>query len=328
MPVAALLDVLRVWRGSRSGVTSGQALLPFWGVVLIGAIGVGTLSVLLRTPTLGGATSEIREFLRPGLDLRGLQTSLRILGGWHPLLLPVMLLAVPISRAGWRSLLTGGNVAPALLMLLAVIAFNSFGLVRRGEARYLLPALPFLSIVAAAAVDRVGTYLGGTLSRRSSAVNWQTAVPSALLLTLVVTSLDPGRLRADAETRTVNTTWVQAMAERAPDDLIVSFAPTLTSRYLGRTDIWLRTEGYAKYVWKGRPPYRDVHTGAIVVRNESELDRLLVCPNRGRTAWVLLAGEPSAESDRTTRELAKELVSMATTTRRTEDGRVVLRIRL
>ena len=52
---------------------------------------------------------------------------------------------------------------PCLLMLLAVVTFNSFGLVRRGESRYMLMAIPFLAIVAAVSLDGRGYDLNAAL---------------------------------------------------------------------------------------------------------------------------------------------------------------------
>jgi hypothetical protein len=130
------------------------------------------------------------------------------------------------------------------------------------------------------------------------------------------------------QSRNVSSTWIQAMPDRAATDIIVSFAPTLTTHYLGRTDFWLRTEGYAKYVWAARTPLRDVHTGAIVIRSQTELERLLFAPNRGRTAWVVLAGEASAEASREMRALVQHLEGLAAEHRRSADGRVVLRLQL
>jgi hypothetical protein len=147
-----------------------------------------------------------------------------------------------------------------------------------------------------------------------------------LLITLLALCLDPGRLLAEAQSRAVATTWVQGMAGRSPDDLIVSFAPTLTTHYLGRTDYWLRSEGFAKYVWASQRPLRDVHTGATVLRTPAEVDQLLLQPNAGRTIWVVLAGEPGTETSRGMRELAAYLAQLAVETRYPADGRVVLRI--
>jgi 4-amino-4-deoxy-L-arabinose transferase-like glycosyltransferase len=338
VPVAALLDLGRYWHarrrlqrgrpGARPWPVSWRTVAIFWTLILVGAAAVAGLSLLLRAPTLGGTMVEFREYLRPNIDLRGLQLTLTILAGWHPWLLPVAVLAVPFSWAGWRAMLAGRGVMPCLLMLLVILAFNSFGLVRRGESRYLLAAIPFLAVVAAVAVDRVGPVVIAALSGRRHLGRLHQTVRVVLLALLVAVSLDPARLLSDTRSRAVSTTWVQGVAGRAPDDIIVSFAPTLTSHYLGRTDFWLRSEGYSKYVWAGRSPLRDVHTGAIVLRNQIDLDRLLLQPNQGRTVWVVLAGEPGADASPGMRAMGQQLASLAVETRRPADGRVVLRLQL
>ena len=143
---------------------------------------------------------------------------------------------------------------------------------------------------------------------------------AVLLCLLVVLSVDSGHLLADARVRDVSSTWVQAVDDRAPDDLVVSFAPTLTGHYLGRTDFWLRSDDYAKYVWAGRAPFRDVHTGAILIRDTQELGQLLLTPHQGRTAWIILDGEPAAETNRAAREVALALAALAIETHRSPDG--------
>jgi hypothetical protein len=316
-------------RGWGRGLSSGRRdVLLFWVMLLAGTVTVVALSLALRAPTAGGSTVEFREYLRPGFDLRGLQSSLEILGSWHPWLLPVAILGLPLSRASWRSMVAGRGVAPCLVMLLAILAFNSFGLVRRGESRYMLAALPFLAVVAAVSLDRVGPAVVATLTGRRRLGPARHITRFVLLTVLVAVSLDPARLIADARTRAVANTWVQALADRSPNDVVVSFAPTLTTYYLGRTDFWLRTEGYTKYVWAGQTPLRDVHTGAIVIRSQADLERLLLTPYRGRTAWVVLAGEPAAESSRDMREIARQVSLLAVETRRPADGRLVLRLQL
>jgi hypothetical protein len=269
---------------------------------------------------------EFREYLRPGLDLSGLAISVSIVASTQPWLLPIAVLGLPLSRASLRSLLAGRGVMPCLLMVLVVLGFNCYGLLRRGESRYLLPALPFLAIVAAVALDRVGPAIVAALAGRTRLNGARHLTRFILMTLLVASSLDPVRLLADARARAVSSTWVQALSDRQPADAIVSFAPTLTSHYLGRTDFWARTEGYAKYVWADRTPLRDVHTSAVVLRNQAEVERLLLAPNQGRTIWVLLASDPASESSRAMRELGRYLGSLAVETRRPPDGRVVLRL--
>ena len=313
---------------TRNSQLAIRPVVLFWLLLLGGVAAVGGLSLLLRAPTLGGSTVEFREYLRPSLDLAGLATSFSILGSWHPWLLPAAVLGVPLSWASVRSLLAGRGIMPSLLMLLAIIAFNSFGLVRRGESRYLLAAIPFLAIVAMVSLDRVGPSVLAVLAGRRSRGEYRRLAQFVLVMLLVAASLDPVRLIADAQSHNVRSTWVQALADRKPADLVVSFAPPLTSHYLGRTDFWVRPDGYVKYVWANRTPLRDVHTGAVVLRSQADVERLLLAPYRGRTAWVVLATDPATESSRAMRELGQYLASLAAETRRPPDGRVVLRLQL
>jgi 4-amino-4-deoxy-L-arabinose transferase-like glycosyltransferase len=326
VPIAALLDLGRWWLSPRR--PSIRDLATFWAMLLVGVACVGGLALLLRAPTAGGTTVEFRQYLRPSADLVGAGMTLGILAGWDRWLLPAVVLAIPLSRGGWRSLLAGRGAAPALLVVLVVVCFNAFGLGRRGESRYVLAALPFLAVAAAAALDRAAPALLTVLSGWKRPGEARHLVQAMLLLVLVILSVDPTRLLVDARARDVSSTWVQSLPDRAPNDLIVSFAPTLTGHYLGRTDFWLRPEDYSKYVWAGPAPLRDIHTGAVLIRDQRELEQLLLAPNQGRTAWVLLEGEPSMEPTRASREMALALASLATEVRRSPDGRVVLKVQL
>jgi len=297
--------------------------------MLLGGVGVvGGLALVLRAPTAGGSTVEMREYLRPALDVVGLGATLGILAGWNRWLLPIAALGLPFSRSTWRAALAARGAAPSLLVALVVIVFNAFGLVRRGESRYVLAALPFLAVAAAIALARVGPLLLTTLVGWKGLGATRHPLRAILLMILVGVSLDPARLLADARAHAVSSTWVQAVADRGPNDLIVSFAPTLTSHYLGHTDFWLRSEDYAKYVWAGQTPLRDVHTGAVVIRDRRDLDQLLLASHPGQTVWVILDSEPSVEVSRAGRDVALALASLAIETRRPPDGRVVLRIQL
>jgi hypothetical protein len=65
-----------------------------------------------------------------------------------------------------------------------------------------------------------------------------------------------------------------------------------------------------------------------LIRDARELEQLLLAPNRGRTAWVLLEGEPAAEPSRAGRELGLSLMTLAVETRRPPGGRIVLKLQL
>ena len=65
-----------------------------------------------------------------------------------------------------------------------------------------------------------------------------------------------------------------------------------------------------------------------MLRDQRDLDQLLVAQYPGRTAWVVLDGEPTAEPTRAERDLALALTALAVETRRPPDGRIVLKIQL
>ena len=48
-----------------------------------------------------------------------------------------------------------------------------------------------------------------------------------------------------------------------------------------------------------------------MLRSQADLDQLLIAPNRGRTVWVILAGEPTAETSRVMRDSACSLPASA-----------------
>ena len=352
VPIAALLDLARVaGPRRRAEAPAWRRVVPFWALLLGGVALVGALSLALRAPTAGGPTVELREYLRPPADLLGLRLTLAHFGGWHAWLLPAAVLGLPYTRRGLRAALARPERLAAPVAVLAVILFNAFGLVMRGESRYALLALPPLAVAATTGLARVGpslvAALGGLALGGSALVAATNAgaahgpsmlgvgrlgrgahvlVGGGLLLALVALSVDPARLLAEARARDLAETWVQSLADRRPDDLVMSFAPTLTMRYLGRTDFWLRSEGYEKYVWANRRVLRDVHTGAVVVRNAAELESLVARQNRGSTLWVVLAIDPSRETSRPTREVGAALLARAAEVRRPPDGRVVLRV--
>ena len=84
-------------------------------------------------------------------------------------------------------------------------------------------------------------------------------------------------------------TWLTRLYEAGytPGDLILTNNPTVTYLYLGRTDFWLRTNAYAKYVREDGGQPRDIHTNAVLLSRQTQLSELLLVPYRGRTAWVV-----------------------------------------
>ena len=73
-------------------------------------------------------------------------------------------------------------------------------------------------------------------------------------------------------------------------DLVMSDLPTVMGWYLHRLDYWVSSREYNKYTFHAGDPRRDVHTGAVLIRNVTEFQRLVAQPNQGRALWVLASG--------------------------------------
>lgn len=325
VPIAAIAELIRHFRSG--GSTPRHHLVTFWLIVALFTGLVAALSLLLRASTGGGATAEYREYLRPMLDLRGLSISLHMLGEWHPWLLPAAALGLAAVAGGVPP---GGRTTMAVVYfaLITLLVFDAFLLTRRGHPRDLLMVIPLLSVAAAFGAYRVAPWVIGVLLGYRLSERQVLTVGGVLLVGLTISSIDPTRLQEDIRSRDISSTFLNALTERTPDDLVISYGPTVTTHYLGRTDFWMRPTAYEKYVWAGPSPFRDVHSGAIVVRGVRELESFVLTPNAGRTLWVVLADERFESRPPPLREMIGTLALRASDERRTADGRVVLRVPL
>ena len=260
----------------RLGLRLGSSVVVGVGLVL-----VATLSLGLRSDTAGGALSEIRGFLALRLDLDGLDlySSLLLPGRTAWLLVPAALCA-PLLASGpvRRRLLVLGLAAVGLLVLTA------FFLSQR-VPRYGLPLAPMLYLFAAVGLAAVAERLRRVLPGRSA------AGVAMILSTIVVLGVigTSGVWRSAAPTQ-AQATWVTRLYEAGyrPGDLVLSDTPTVTYVYLGQTDYWLRTSSYEKYVRQDGGVLRDIHTNAVLLRDQAQYRRMVATPHRGRTAWVIV----------------------------------------
>jgi hypothetical protein len=145
-------------------------------------------------------------------------------------------------------------------------------------------------------------------------------------LGLVFGSIEVDGVQRELKAGYTPTNAIRLMADRRPDDLVLSYAPTVTSYYFGRTDFWLRPRGYAKYVFAGNPPLRDVHSGGILIRSREELDEYVIAPNAGRRLWAII--DPATSYSPGVREVEEALTERGAETRQATDGRKVMRVQL
>jgi 4-amino-4-deoxy-L-arabinose transferase-like glycosyltransferase len=320
LPAVALTHILRF----RSGLTWG-AVRPFWLVAVPATLTALALTVMLRSPTAAGGGSEFETYLRRTVDVSGVLGLLRLIADSHAWLIPVAALGFVVSaaRARWRS-----PVWLPILTVLVLLVFNGLVLTRRGHPRDIQVLIPLLAALAAYAAWQAGPFVASMiLGWRPTARRFRW-LGFLFGLALTAGSVSGAGLSAVARKPGPEPTWRQAMTRYSPDDLVLSFAPTETTHYLGRTDFWLRPNGYSRYVWSGSPPYRDIYTGAVVIRNARELETLVIAPNSGRKLWVLGQRELPPEQRSGLTEMLNRLLPITVEEPATGDQTRVLRVQL
>ncbi len=320
LPAVALCHLAR----SRAGA-AWAVVRSFWLIASISTIAVLALTFLLRAPTAAGGGSEFQSYLRAGADLRGLTTTLRLIAASHPWLVPAsaMGLGMLLFRRRWRLLIW----LPVFAVLIQLI-FNGFVLTRRGHPRDIQVLIPFLAVTAVYAAWHVAPMVTCTLLGWRFTVQRLRMLGAVFGLALVVASVDIGRVTSASQRTDPSPTWLQAMDAYTPNDIVLSYAPTQTTHYLGRTDYWMRPNGYSRYVWSGPPPYRDIYTGAVVIRNLRELETLVIARHTGRTLWVLAQLDLPPEQRLALTEMIARLAPITVDERGTGDGTRVLRVQL
>jgi hypothetical protein len=320
LPAVALFHLTRLKAGA-----SWSVARSFWLVASIMTIAVLALTFVLRSPTAAGGGSEFQSYLQAATDVRGLTTTLHLIALSHPWLVPASAvgLGVVLFRRRWRVLIW----LPIFVVLIQLI-FNGFVLTRRGHPRDIQVLIPFLAVTAMYAAYHVAPMLSCTLlGWRFTKQRWR-LLSLVFGLALVLANVDVGRVVSAARPTNSSPTWLQAMAAYTPRDVVLSYAPTKTTHYLGRTDFWVRPNGYSRYVWSGPPPFRDIYTGAVVVRNARDLETLVIAPNQGRTLWVLAQQDLPPEQRSGLTEILTRLAPLTIEEPRTGDETRVLRVRL
>ena len=143
--------------------------------------------------------------------------------------------------------------------------------------------------------------------------HWAAAALVPLAVVLVTLSGPSGLFTSPARGQP-QVTWLTRLYEAGytPGDLILTNNPTVTYVYLGRTDFWLRTGGYGKYVRKEGEQLRDIHTNAVLLSHETQLSKELLVPYQGRTAWLIAWRSPYYWQGALEAELREALKARAT----------------
>ena len=75
-----------------------------------------------------------------------------------------------------------------------------------------------------------------------------------------------------------------------PDDILMTDVPTIVGWYVGGVDFWISSRDYEKYTTRPDDVRRDVHTGAALIRQRSDFERLVGRPLAGQAVWVISSG--------------------------------------
>jgi 4-amino-4-deoxy-L-arabinose transferase-like glycosyltransferase len=237
-------------------------------------------SLTLRADTAGGTMSEINGLLKFRPDLHGPAIyAAAFLPSWTAWLLgPSILSAGLLAPRPLRS-----RLLLAVLPAAALFVLTSFFLAQR-ETRYGLPLLPTGYLLAGVGLVQLQRAL-----RKVRHAHWIAAAVLPLSVVLVTLGGPSGLFPSPPARRQLQVTWPTRLyqAGYTPGDLILTNNSTVTYAYLGRTDFWLRTSGYGKYVRKEGNQLRDIHTNAVLLSRKTQLSKEVLVPYRGHTAWLI-----------------------------------------
>jgi 4-amino-4-deoxy-L-arabinose transferase-like glycosyltransferase len=272
----------------------------------LGLAVLAAFSLTLRADTAGGTMSEINQLLKLRPDLHGPEMyAAAFLPGWTGCLLgPALLGAVLLAPRPLRR-----RLLLAALPAIALFVLTSFFLSQL-LPRYGLPLLPTGYLLAGVGLVQLHRAL-----RRRRHGHCAAAAVLPLAVVVVVTLSGPsGLFTSPPARRQPRVTWLTRLYEAGytPEDLILTNNPTVTSVYLGRTDFWLRTSQYAKYVREEGRLLRDMQTNAILLRRQQQLSELLLVPYQGRTAWMIAWQSPDHWQTRVSADLREALEARAT----------------
>lgn len=266
-------------RGTPVSAHRRGAALAATGVTGLGLLLLATTTLLLRSDTLAGSLGEVDEYVGVVGDLDGLQFYRHMLTDQYWPLALVALAGLVLADAGRRR-----RLLPLVLALLPLWLVAGAILRPPPLERYGLALMPLLFLLGAAGmatlIDRVGRWLPRGLAALAMAA-------------LAIVCLWPQRdLHSTIERTEIDSevgAWIGELQTHGyqPGDLVLTDVSTEVFLYLGRTDFWIRSRGFEKYVYRPDGLRRDIHTGAPLVKTVDDFEQLVRAPNRGRTAWVI-----------------------------------------
>ena len=273
----------RLW-ATRQDRRRWLAPLGALAMVAVAALLLWLLVTGLRASSLVGTYGEVDEYFQPRLEGSNVRFYLRMLLDGPGLLLAAALVGIPLALRTRR--------VPTLLLWLALVppfVHAAFIIPRGPQERYGLTLLVVIAVLAADSVVGWAERLGLRLSTGSLGAPF---VAATLLGVMLLAHQDVNAVRERAALNPREGSWLREIRTLGigPDDLVMSDVPTIAGWYVGGLDYWVSSREYEKYATRDGDILRDVHTGAVLVRNRSDFDRLVARPHAGRTVWIVASG--------------------------------------
>jgi len=254
---------------------AGLALLLLWLLV-----------TSLRANSLVGTYGEVEEYLSFAVEGSRVQFYVRAMLDGPGLMLMAALVGAPLALMGRRL-----DTLLLWLALLPPLLHAAFLIPRGPQERYALTLVLVVAVLAAQGAALVGQSLGRRFRWTSN--RWRGhrghGLVAAVLMVMLAAHQDIGRAIDRAALSPREGSWLRQVRELGigPDDLVMTDIPTTVAWYIGGLDYWVTSRDFEKYTTRSGDSRRDVHTGAIVVRNRSDFERLVTRVHPGADVWVI-----------------------------------------
>jgi hypothetical protein len=298
------------------------------------------LMTTLRATSLVGAYGELDEYFQPRLLGSNVGFYVRMLLDGPGVLLAAALSGIPLAVARRRL-----EVLIVWLALLLPFAHAAFVIPRGPQERYGLTLVVVMAVLAAEAVVGWAGVLGARFARRArpgSSLSstpgpepraqrhrpWPAWAAGATLLVMFLAHQDVARAVDRAALNPREGSWLRELRALGvgPADAVMTDVPTIAGWYIGGLDYWVSSRDYEKYTTRDGDRLRDVHTGAVLIRNRREYERLVGGGDAGGTVWLVASGRSYQWGELVDDDFRRWLESQAAERKNPGDGTRIWRM--
>lgn len=284
-PLAAQA-ALAVWRARDE---PRRWLWPVASLAIVGlaALLLWALVTRLRAESLVGAYGEIDEYFSPSVEWPRIRFYLRMLLDGPGLLLAASIIGLVV--ACWRR---RTDTLLLWLALLPTFVHAAFLIPRGPQERYGLTLVLVIAVLGAQGACLLAEPLAGLAQRWGWTRLTDSRIAGGLLALVLLAHQDVARAVDRAALSPGQGNWLRQAREFGigPDSNVMTDIPTTVAWYIGGLDFWVTSHDFEKYTTRADDVRRDVHTGAALVRNRADYERLVSRPLAGSRVWVLASG--------------------------------------